>query len=88
MEAARTSETSVNFYQTTRCYNPEDSHLHTHRRENLKSYKIEMARQLLAESSSIMFHQNRFIQAEAGTGNNCNTGSEYDDNMFIHSRVV
>jgi hypothetical protein len=28
MEAARTSETLVNFYQTTRHYNPEDSHLH------------------------------------------------------------
>ncbi|KDR13527.1 Homeotic protein empty spiracles [Zootermopsis nevadensis] len=28
MEAARTSETVVNFYQTTRKYNPEDSHLH------------------------------------------------------------
>jgi hypothetical protein len=26
-EAAKTSETSVNFYQTTRRYNPEDSHL-------------------------------------------------------------
>jgi hypothetical protein len=38
MEAARTSETLVNFYQTTRCYNPEDSNLHTHRREKLKSY--------------------------------------------------
>jgi hypothetical protein len=38
MEAARTSETLVNFYQTTRCSNPEDSNLHTHRRENLKSY--------------------------------------------------
>jgi hypothetical protein len=36
MEAARTSETFVNFYQTTWCYNPEDSHLNTHRRENLK----------------------------------------------------
>jgi hypothetical protein len=30
MEAARTSETLVNFYQTTRRYNPEDSHLHSH----------------------------------------------------------
>jgi hypothetical protein len=40
MEAARTSETLVNFYQTTRRYNPEDSHLRTHRRENLKSYII------------------------------------------------
>jgi hypothetical protein len=28
MEAARTSETLVNFYQTTRRYNPEDSHLY------------------------------------------------------------
>jgi hypothetical protein len=37
MEAARTSETLVNFYQTTRRYNPEDSHLRTHRRENLES---------------------------------------------------
>jgi hypothetical protein len=27
MEAARTSETLVNFYQTTLCYNPEDSNL-------------------------------------------------------------
>jgi hypothetical protein len=27
LEAANTSETFVNFYQTTRRYNPEDSHL-------------------------------------------------------------
>jgi hypothetical protein len=27
MEAASTSETLVNFYHTTRRYNPEDSHL-------------------------------------------------------------
>jgi hypothetical protein len=27
----------VNFYQTTRRYNPEDSHLRSNRRENLKS---------------------------------------------------
>jgi hypothetical protein len=40
MEAARTSETLVQLYQTTRCYNPEDSHIHTHRRENLKSYSF------------------------------------------------
>jgi hypothetical protein len=28
MEAANTSETSVNFYQITRRNSPEDSHLH------------------------------------------------------------
>jgi hypothetical protein len=38
VEAARISEMSGNFYQTTRRYNPEDSHLHNRRRENLKSY--------------------------------------------------
>jgi hypothetical protein len=55
MEAARTSETLVNFYQTTRCYNPEDSNLHTHRRENLKSYlKI----QFLAQRKQSRLHDN------------------------------
>jgi hypothetical protein len=38
MEATRTSETLVKFYQTTRRYNPEDSHLRTHRREKFKPY--------------------------------------------------
>jgi hypothetical protein len=28
IEAAQTSETSVNLYQSTQRYNPEDSHLH------------------------------------------------------------
>jgi hypothetical protein len=37
MEAVRTSETSVHSKQTTRSYIPEDSKLHTRRRENLKS---------------------------------------------------
>jgi hypothetical protein len=37
MEAVSTSETSVNFYQTTWRNIPEDSHLYTRRREILKS---------------------------------------------------
>jgi hypothetical protein len=37
LEAANTSETSVNVYHTTRRNIPEDSHLHTRSRENLKS---------------------------------------------------
>jgi hypothetical protein len=36
MAAASTSEMSVNFYQTTRRNNPEDSNLHIRRRENMK----------------------------------------------------
>jgi hypothetical protein len=50
MEAARTSETLVNFYQTTRRYNPEDSHLQkikylsyeTNRTKNLKDAMNEL----------------------------------------------
>jgi hypothetical protein len=38
MEAASTSETSVNFYTAQ---NPDDSQLHIRRRENLKSHKIQ-----------------------------------------------
>jgi hypothetical protein len=38
MEAGSSSETAVNVYQTTRRNNPEDSHLRTCRRENLKSH--------------------------------------------------
>jgi hypothetical protein len=37
MVAESTTETLVNFNQTTRCNIPEDSHLHCHRRDNLKS---------------------------------------------------
>jgi hypothetical protein len=40
MEAAKSSETLVYFYQTARLYNPEDNHLSTNRRENLKSYLL------------------------------------------------
>jgi hypothetical protein len=39
MEAAGTSETSVNFYQMKRRSNLEDNHLRMHRRENLQSHK-------------------------------------------------
>jgi hypothetical protein len=44
MEAAWSSETLLNFYQTTRRYNPEDSHLRTHHLENLKFYLISSLR--------------------------------------------
>jgi hypothetical protein len=40
MEAASTSETSVNFYQATRRYISEHSHLHARRRKNLKSHPV------------------------------------------------
>jgi hypothetical protein len=40
MEAVHTSETSVNFNVTTRCYISEDFTLHIRRRENMKSHII------------------------------------------------
>jgi hypothetical protein len=65
MEAASTSEPSVNFYQTTPGNIPEDSHPHTRRRENLKSNqdrdstKEETKARLLLEN-------NKVEQAEEG----------------------
>jgi hypothetical protein len=40
MEAGSTSETSINFHQTTRRNIPEDSHLHIRRVDNLKSHQL------------------------------------------------
>jgi hypothetical protein len=42
MEAARTSETSVDIQLRTRQYIPEDSELYTRRLENLKSLKRDL----------------------------------------------
>jgi hypothetical protein len=52
MQAASTSETLVNFYHTTRRHNPEDSHLHTRRRENLKSYFLIFCSTIRSRGSS------------------------------------
>jgi hypothetical protein len=41
MEAASTSETSVNFYQTTRRNNPEDSHFHSYEIVCLVTVELE-----------------------------------------------
>jgi hypothetical protein len=40
MEAIRSSETSVQSTTSTRRHTPEDGILHSHRRENLKSYSF------------------------------------------------
>jgi hypothetical protein len=45
MDTVSTYETSVNFYETTRCNIPEHSHLHNRRRENLKSHTVVDVRQ-------------------------------------------
>jgi hypothetical protein len=42
MEEVITPETSVNFYKNTRRNTPEDSHLHTPRREKLKSSVVNV----------------------------------------------
>jgi hypothetical protein len=47
MEAASTSERLVNFYQTTRRKDPQDSLIHTRRSENLKYHLIIGTRMIL-----------------------------------------
>jgi hypothetical protein len=51
MEAARTSETSVDIQLRTRQYFPEDSELHTRRRENLKSHTVLLDRAVSFKNS-------------------------------------
>jgi hypothetical protein len=65
MEAVRTSETSVNSYQSTRHYNPEDGHVRTHRRENLKSYLAII--NLITINQIIFVTEGRCVFFEVGT---------------------
>jgi hypothetical protein len=51
MEAARTSETSVDNYFTRQCIPEDNSELHTRRRENLESHNIY----LILESMRFLF---------------------------------
>jgi hypothetical protein len=55
MEAASTSKMLVNFYQITRHYKPDENHLHTRCRENLKSY---------LENTKFMFHNHNAGQSK------------------------
>jgi hypothetical protein len=57
VEAASTSETSVNFYRTTRRKSPEDSHLNIRSREKLKSHMF-----IYFFMSKELFIANLFLQ--------------------------
>jgi hypothetical protein len=63
MEAARTSETLVNFYQTTRRYNPEDSHLSSFNTNAAAKSHLKMAVDAKAIRSAIWW---RPMQQESG----------------------
>jgi hypothetical protein len=69
MVAVSISETSVNFYQTTRHNIPRGSHLQTRQRDNLKSnflnvliYRIKIHLYRFSSFCHFIFHDNLHIQ--------------------------
>jgi hypothetical protein len=58
MEAVNTSETSANLYETTRHNIPEGCHIHTRRRENLKSL-IVITNSLSSPHSTSLVRRNQ-----------------------------
>jgi hypothetical protein len=69
MEAARTSETMVKFYQTTRRYNPEDSHLRFSVICRIASFLLflhGLGFQILSYSELILEHDKRYYSLDEG----------------------
>jgi hypothetical protein len=64
MEAVNTKETSLNFYETTRRNIPENSHLHTRRRENLKSRTV-ITRNRRPKLDALVFESQRNTPAHS-----------------------
>jgi hypothetical protein len=60
MEAIQSSETSV-LIRATRCHLPEDDNHHSHRRGNLKSYKINSVCGNLQMAQIIKYKAGRFF---------------------------
>jgi hypothetical protein len=88
MEAARASETSVDIQLRTRQYLPEDSELHTRRRENLKSHKqiVLSTTELLAVTVFKTFNKIKtylrkpvFIERVLSRGSRVSSGSIVSD---------
>jgi hypothetical protein len=66
MEAASASETSVNFYQTTRRNNPEDGHLYIRRRENLEPHirsSFSTMKYADGQKTPLCLHNHRLVQS-------------------------
>jgi hypothetical protein len=73
MEAVCTSETSVYFSETTWRHIPKDSHLHTRRRESVKSQKVRVCSDLWVTQTKLAFQvdsleTNTQIQYDTGVG--------------------
>jgi hypothetical protein len=84
MEAESTSETSVNFYQTTRLNNPEDSHLHTRRRENLKCHWSLT----LSEEHKLRVSENRVLRTDEVTGGRKKLRNEELHSLYSSAGII
>jgi hypothetical protein len=91
MEAVRTSEMSINFYQTARRNNPEDSHLYVmeqrrHAITSGKGNKNMFSNTMVCIQNGIKVDQKEIVQHE--TSDKHVVSCPYCLYIYIHTRMV
>jgi hypothetical protein len=81
MEAVSISEMSINFYQTALQNITQDSHLHTHHCENLKSHMIKLP----CHVSDIVLLVTLSVRKQALFGSNA---LQFDDTSGCHFHMA
>lgn len=82
VEAVSSSETSLGIFQTTRCHNPEDAHLHTCLRENLKYHSIKYS-QLIRDTLNF----SSILTSSSKRSYNFNFGRLYSCISFLLDKI-
>lgn len=70
MQSVITSETSVNFYHTSKRKIPEDSHLHAFRREKLKCHRKQKLMLIFNDCCTVVYFDECAVFEKSDLENN------------------